>query len=569
MNEPIRYAPAFDVKIAGVSLAADVTRQTLRVSCESGIDVADMFTLVLNNEGNQMSDSPLFAPGKSVEVHMGYGTTLTPIMLGEIAALQASFPENGPTTVTVSGYDLSTRLRRAEPDRPSFEYVPDHVIVTQLALQSGLIPIVEPAPRPPRAKLNSVGTDWQLLQQLASDNFFDLRVEWDRLHFQFPRPQTEAIVLQWGANLSSFSPRFSNARAEAFRIVRAYDARLAQEIVGLAATLDGDVSSLIERLGSAARDMLSGLGRRVLRNVRISSQFDALAVARALIQEMLEGMYEASGSCIGLPTLTAGNTVQIRGVGKRFSGAYRVSKVTHTLDDSGFRTSFEINQKGAGTLAQLLQRDDDTAPGKPAAPTRRKSGVAYGRVTRNDDPEGRARVQVTMPGFSEFYESAWADTIAPMAADDAGISFLPDVGDQVVLGFEDGDMERPVVLGSVWHGTSRPPTNNLDGRNTKRAIRTKAGHEITFDDSDGNETLSIVDSGGSKVTMSKSGLQLSTGQDLSLHADGDLKLSAKNVQIDASEQLALEAGEDIKLSAVNVEIMLANATGAVSIDVGQ
>jgi hypothetical protein len=70
-----------------------------------------MFRIVVSNPDNQFTDSPLFSPGQDVELYMGYGTDLTPMMLGEITAIEPAFPEDGPPTIAISGYDKSYRMR--------------------------------------------------------------------------------------------------------------------------------------------------------------------------------------------------------------------------------------------------------------------------------------------------------------------------------------------------------------------------------------------------------------------------------------------------------------------------
>src|SRR5690348_15886478 len=168
--------------------------------------MASLFSITMYNPDNRFLNSALFDLGKRVEIYMGYGNDLRPMMLGEITALGPSFPESGAPTLRSAGYDLSYRMRNNPVDR-AFRYVPDSVIAAQLAAESLLIPVVDPSPIFRTAKLIHSGSDMALLKKLARANFFEAYVWWDKLFFQFPRPQTEAIVLEWGKNLSSYSPR--------------------------------------------------------------------------------------------------------------------------------------------------------------------------------------------------------------------------------------------------------------------------------------------------------------------------------------------------------------------------
>src|SRR5688500_6150829 len=115
MSEPF-FAPRFDVRISGVTMAADVAGQVLKLVVETNLDVAGRFALTLRNPDNAVLDSALFDLGKTVEIHLGYGNDLEPAFLGEITAIEPEFPADGPSVVVISGADKSHRLRRSQPE---------------------------------------------------------------------------------------------------------------------------------------------------------------------------------------------------------------------------------------------------------------------------------------------------------------------------------------------------------------------------------------------------------------------------------------------------------------------
>lgn len=527
------YAPAFDVRISGLTLSADVGNQVISLQYDNNLDLADMFTLVLRNENNQMTDSALFDLGKTVEIHMGYGNELTPMMLGEITSLEPSFPESGPPTLRISGYDKSHRLRSNQSDR-QWQYVNDSIVAAQIAVEAGLIPIVDPSPIFHRKKITQTGSDMAFLKDRARANFFDVYVHWDKLYFQFPRPQTEMIVLEWGKNLSSYSPRLSSAGLSGLQVIRGYNEELGQTIVAFAMAVDLNLDNLVERLGSTARDMLLSMGRSVVRNEPVESPIDAAVLAKSILQDILEGLYEGSGNCVGLPELRAGKLVEVRGIGRRFSGKYRLRKVTHSIDDGGYRTSFEVTQRGGTALLSLLRKSIQETP--PPNERERFYGVAVGKVVANhvDPTEGpaMARVKVSYPWLSDTVESGWARCTSPMAGSGTGLYLLPNVGDEVLMAFEHGDLTKPVVIGSLWNGKNQPPTANLDGQNLVRALKTKAGHSITFDDTAGAGKLVIKDMAGSEITMNGDGsVTISAKTNMTLAATGAITLDANAVDV--------------------------------------
>lgn len=500
-------APRAAVRVSGMFMGADLTNRLVSVTCDNTADMAGMFTLVFHNPDNELTDSALFTPGNAVELHMGYGTELEPMMYGAIASLQPSFPASGAPTLTVTGYDRSQRLRHNEPDRAAFKYMTDSVIASQIAVENGLIPEVDPSPFF-HEHIQQTGTDMAFLKERARANGFDAYVEWDRLHFQLPRPQTEAYVLEWGRNLTSFTPRLSTAGAAGLQVVRSYNEELAQTVVGIATATDLDLDHIVERLGGNVLDALLSLGRRVSRREPLKSPVDAAAFAKSLLSEILEGLYEGTGGTVGIPRLRAGDLVTVRGVGKRFSGRYRLKRVTHRLDEGGYQTDFEVTQRASSSLLQMLRKSVAESP----SPNGRDPvhGPAIGRVTNNVDPDQLGRVRVHLPWFSEDGETRWAHCTTPMAGDARGMQFIPDVGDDVVVAFLGGNIDDPIVLGGVWNTRKRSPVKVAAG-NSVRMIKT-AAHTVTLDDK--TKTLT-----------------LESAQDLVLKAKGDVKIDANAVKV--------------------------------------
>ncbi|MEU6716717.1 phage baseplate assembly protein V [Nonomuraea sp. NPDC046802] len=505
------FAPRAEVRIAGVTLAADVSRHLISLRYDNSLELADMFTLVLDNAGHRFTDSPLFELGKSVEIHLGYGDRLTPMMLGEIASIEPDFPESGAPTFTLRGYDRSHRLRHEMPDRPAFRFTNDSAIAAQIALEAGLIPVVDPSPFT-HTVAHRAGTDMALLKERAAANFFDVYVWWDKLFFRFPRPQSDAPVLEWGVNLSAFHPRVANAGMAGLQVVRGYSQELAQSIVGVMSATALDLDAIIEKLGSAAVGALTGLGRRVVRGRPVTTPLDATALAKSLLQQLLEGMYEARGACMGLPDLRAGRFVAVRGVGRRFSGLYRLKRVIHTLDSGGYRTEFEVTQRAGAHVLQLLRKAVSERP--PPDRPETSHGVAVAEVVAVDPIRYEAAIR--FPWFSDIPDVVAAPVATPMAGPGAGLFCLPSPGDQVLVAFEHGDFGRPYVIGALWSNTTAKPVLAPPGVNTVRRIRTPAGHAITLDDTPGLERIVIEHKLGSSLTFTPT---------------GDVEIAATNVRV--------------------------------------
>jgi len=180
-------------------------------------------------------------------------------------------------------------------------------------------------------------------------------------------------------------------------------------------------------------------------------------------------------------------------------------------------------------------------------------------VTNNTDPENLGRVKVQYPWSSESNESEWARIATMMAGAERGSYFIPEVGDEVLVCFLNGDVESPVVVGALWNQGDTPPAQNSDGANNIRMIQSRSGHKIVFDDSDdsGAEKLELLSASGHRVTLDdatgagKITIEDNGGgriefdavaQKISIRTNLEVTMEATNITINASGVLTLQGG---------------------------
>lgn len=190
---------------------------------------------------------------------------------------------------------------------------------------------------------------------------------------------------------------------------------------------------------------------------------------------------------------------------------------------------------------------------------RRISGLVIGRVTNNQDPDKLGRVRVVFPNFSSAGESAWARVATPFAGKGFGLYGLPEVGDEVLVLFENHDVDSPYVIGTLWHADALPPGNNSDGKNNLRVLRSRSGHLIQLDDSEGAERIVIRDKTGKNeivVDSATNTLSIKADKDLtimvkgkiSLEADEDIALKCKTFSVNAQDKASMQASKEIGLT---------------------
>ena len=190
-------------------------------------------------------------------------------------------------------------------------------------------------------------------------------------------------------------------------------------------------------------------------------------------------------------------------------------------------------------------------------------GVVIGLVTNNKDPEQRGRVKLKFPWLSENDESDWARMAVPMAGNDRGFFFLPEVEDEVLVAFEQGNSRFPYVLGVLWNGKDKPPLKNEDGKNNLRVIKSRSGHMIRLNDEGGKETIEIIDKSGKNqivIDTEKNAITLTSDKDITLSAtNGTITLNAQKLAFKSSADIKVEAGSSLDLKS-NSQMKLKGAT---------
>jgi uncharacterized protein involved in type VI secretion and phage assembly len=182
-------------------------------------------------------------------------------------------------------------------------------------------------------------------------------------------------------------------------------------------------------------------------------------------------------------------------------------------------------------------------------------GVVVGIVTNNQDPDKMGRVKVSFPWLADGQESWWARIATPMAGNNRGAYFLPEVNDEVLIAFEHGDLRFPYVVGALWNGKDSPPTTNDDGQNNIREIKSRSGHIVRLDDSSGGEKIEIIDkTGGNSLTIS------SSDNTITLTCTGRMKLQAMGIDISSQADINIQAQSTMSIQADATMDINANAT---------
>ena len=538
----------FNIKVNGAILPIEVMDNVVDIVVDHSLDVPSMATMTFHDDEIELIDQDKFPLGATLEIqltppHETEGSfSFTTVFKGEITGISPNFQggTSNHVELVVLAYDKSHRLHR-ETKTKVWLNKKDSDIAQAIAGEAGLSPQIEATSEVFKHVYQDALTDMEFLKRRAARIGYEVYVDDEKLYFQKPDPKGSATDLNWGEEIDIFRPVVTIAHQVNEVTVQGWDPKKKEKIMGKATTSKTHPAIGIGKWGGqAAQSALSGAKKLEVRQP-VQSQADADSVAKAILDSINSDFITAEGSCLeGLPALKAGQLVNIIGVGTRFSGKYKLTSVEHSFSAENFMTVFNVTGSQPEYVARMLSEEQSARS--------RWAGVVSAIVTNNNAPDDWGQVKVKFPWLDETQESFWARLSGPGFGKERGIYFLPEVNDEVLVAFEQGDFNRPYILGGLYNGKDAPavPIAEATGSGDvkTRAIRTRTGHIIRFvDDMPGGSieiidakenTKMIMDAAGRKITLDSQG-------DLDITTVGNIKLEASgNIDIKATAQLNLE-----------------------------
>lgn len=545
MSDTQQLIPLFYLKVNGQQARAELTADVESITVESSLHMPDVATITLHDHELRWTDSDELAPGKPIVVSAKVKQAEKPVFDGEVVEIEPVL-EKGMKKLVVRAFDRLHRLARGRCAR-RFVNVSDGDLVQKIAGEVGLQAKVGPTPDVHAYVIQANETNLSFLQGRAAALGYLLYVTEKTLHCEAPGARGETIELEWEKSLSEFRPRMSTIGQLNEVTVRGWDPAQRREIVGQA-----DASQIQPKIGEqksggdVAQQAFRVAARYLVTDRPLQSQSLADKLARAIADRHAGRFIEAEGACEGNPAIVAGAQVEIKNVGQRFGGTYFITGATHRFGPGVYETRFSVSGLQPATLLSFLAPEADQAI---------PPGLAIGIVTDNNDPQKLGRVKVKFPWLAGDVDSDWVRVVSVGGGKERGIAFLPEVNDEVLLGFELGDFNHPYVLGGLWNGQDKPaaPASGSypvgSGKVQERVIRSRAGHTITLDDSDGGGGITIQDSKGNKIVLDSgsNALKVEVKGNLTLEAKGQIEIKGQGIKIDAGA-----ATVDVKGSTINL-----------------
>ncbi|MFN6486093.1 MULTISPECIES: VgrG-related protein [unclassified Nostoc] len=497
---PASYTAIPTLKIDGQPASDSLLEDILQITVEESLHVPGMFTLVIRNDyySAREGENPwlydnTFTIGKSIEIGFTSSNTedadfnaanQSTLLKGEITAVEAQFNAESQAPIIIQGYDVSHRLHRGRYNR-SFQNKKDSDIVSQIIGEAGITAGTIDETGGPYGFGDPVGyifqenqTNMEFLRERAARNGFELFVQDGKLNFRKPSGGN-SLNLKWLKDITNFHVRVSSTEQVSSVEVRGWDYKNKQAIVSTKSAQTAQVVTSIDQgKGTQTSTAFNSSPKMIVVDKPVFSSKESDAIAQALFNELSGEFVQADAQAVGNPDIRPGKVISLKDMGK-YSGSYYVTETRHIFQSRVYNTEFSIRG---------LRGDDLFTAMTPQARLQPGQTLIVGIVTNNNDPKKWSRVRVKFPTLTEEHESDWARVVGIGAGSSRGFDCLPEVNDEVLIGFEHGDIHRPFVIGNVWNGKDAPPTSVqesvADGKVRLRTFKTRLGHTLQFVEED-------------------------------------------------------------------------------------
>lgn len=498
------------------------------------------------------SDNSLFKPGNSIRLDAGDTDKQETLFEGSIIGVRILTGKDFRSYMVVECRDCAYPATQGRKNR-IFEKKKDSDIIKEVLKDYGSVDVDATGYQHP-ALVQYYCSDWDFA--LSRADACGLFVFADGTKIKVKKPETSGspvLTVTFGEDLTAFDLELT-----ADDQFTQYEAVSWSPKEQKAVKVSASTPSLNKQGDLQPKSLASGDS--------LLLQTDAPTEEKAL-KQWADGMalkaglarYQGSVSFYGSAKVKPGTLIELKGLGKRFNGNLFVGSVTHTIEDNEWTT-----EAGAGVPAMNITDEPDVVSPPAAGFLPGLQGLHAAVVKKLDgDPQKAQRIQIELPWLDGKSKLLWARLATMYATNGMGTYFLPEVNDEVLVGFMNADPTHPVILGSLYGEKHKPPFE-YEAKNNTKAIVTREKLRIEFDEekkvitvaTPGKNTLEISDDGKSitltdqhknEIKMDSGGITLTSHKDIMLKAKGGITL-------DATMKLSGTAKQDASLEGLNVKV---------------
>ncbi len=504
----------------------------------------------------EITDGDDFNPGNAVEIFAGYGGgEPSSIFKGIIVKHTVKLDTESYYTFSIECKHEAVKLTYNKTER-YFEKQTDDAVIKNIIGEYSISCSVGSCLEVNENMFQKMATDWDFILSRCHFNGFIVTMDDNAgIVLNVPKVSDSAVLtIEAGISLQSFEGTLNAEFQPSGVRTYAWD--------GQTLTFKNAVAAepAVNSQGNiSAKDLSSALSQTAL-NLASTTPMTSGALktwADSVLLRKRLSAFKGRVKYFGNALAKTGGIIEIAGVGKKLNGLAFVSGVIHTIDSDNWNTTVDFG------LNDKLIYDSSSFSYPPAmGQLPATQGLQLATVRNMDqDPENMYRIQLEIPSVSETPNTTWARMAHYYASNKSGLFFLPEIGDEVVLGFLDNDPRYPIILGSLYNGKNAAPYTAKAKNNTK-AFVTRSNMKIEFDED--KKSICLLTPGNNSIIISDDGKSIEIkdqqSNSIKLSADGiiiesvkDIRISAKgNIEMSATGKLTLAADDDLALQGLNI-----------------
>jgi Rhs element Vgr protein len=502
-----------------------------------------------------ISDDDSFKPGSEVEIQAGYEQQTETVFKGLVVRHGIRVKGDNEAQVVVDCRDKAVKMTIGRKNANYVDKKDSDIITTLIGNASGVTADVKSTDTTYKELVQYYCTDWDFMLSRADANGFLVITEDGTVSAKPPETGGAAqLTLSYGTDIISF-----DARMDAVSQLSKVTGTTWELSSQTAVTQDGSEPSLNSQGNISASDLAGVLGLDVY-NVQTAAPLDKTGLKAWADAHMLRaGLAKIRGTMTfqGSAKAKPGVILELKDLGDRFNGDVYVSGTTHIFTPCNWVTEAEF-----GLDPEWFTRKPDVVAPPAAGWLPGVEGLQIGVVKQlAEDPEKEHKIQVTIPVMANQTQGVWARIAKFYGSSGFGAFFMPEIGDEVILGYVNNDPSHPVILGSLYSSKNAPPYTLEDDNNFK-AVVTRCKHKLEFDEdkkiitietpgsnkmifSDDGKSISILDQNGNKMVMDTGGISMESPKDIKITAQG-------KIQMEGAMGVEVTSDMDIKMEGLNI-----------------
>ncbi|WP_395305921.1 type VI secretion system tip protein VgrG [Enterobacter sp. ECC-019] len=548
----------YTIKIDGKAIDSSIGIITIHVDYRINHIATAEITISDGNMASQcfdVSDGDTFKPGSAISISAGYAADESTIFEGIIISHGIEIATDSSTFLKIVCKDQAIAMTIARHSQCFLAKSDSNIIGGLIANYSGLTGTVGSISETHAELVQFNSTDWDFLLARAEANGFVVTNQSNKIIVDKPSvSDTATLIVTYGTDLMSFSAKV--------------DARNQLNTV-TAASWDPTTQAMLT--GTSSSQSISGQGNfttadlaAVLGISDYTLQTAATIGSDSLThwangQQVKAMLSKVRGSVTfqGNAGARINSLIELAGVGERYSGSHYIGGIRHSIEKGQWITTAEL---GLSPMWSAEHRDLGAPPASGYLPP--VDGLQIGVVTKLDgDPESNYRIQIQIPTLNSESNVIWARLSTYYASSNCGNFFIPEVGDEVIVGCLNQDPSTPVILGSLYSSKNKMP-EELSPDNSIKSLVTKSQMKVIFDDeksvmtlktpngnsivvSDKDKSITLTDQNSNTISMGEGGITISSNKDITI--------SAKNViNMSSTSNTSINATGDAKITGLNV-----------------